>query len=206
VQIPPSKRSRSSRSVLVVDVDSDARSQIAWLVRRAGYPAIEAASGRAALEETRLERPRLVVLDMDLPDASSYEIYRELRDTFGESVPILFVSADRADDPNREVAALLLGVDDWVAKPFVPDVLLARLRRLAGRADAATGIEGELTPRELEVLNLLVEGLREADIASRLYISTKTVAKHIEHILVKLDVHSRAQAVALAARPGASRM
>jgi DNA-binding NarL/FixJ family response regulator len=203
--MPPSKRSRSPRSVLVVDHTPEARSHIAWLLRRAGYPAVEAANGREALEEAQLERPRLVVLDVDLPDASSYEIYRELRDRFGVSVPFVFLSAEDGVDPNLEVAALLLGADDWVAKPFVPDVLLARIRRLAGRTEMARGLEGELTQRELEVLNLLVEGRREADIARELYISTKTVSKHIEHILVKLDVHSRAQAVAMAARPGAIR-
>jgi DNA-binding NarL/FixJ family response regulator len=199
----PSKRPRSPRSVLVVDHDPEARSHIAWLLRRAGYPVVEAASGHEALEEVQLGRPRLVLLDADLSDASGYEIYRELRDRFGESMPIVFLSAHGANDPNMEVAALLLGADDWIAKPFVPDVLLARVRRLAGRTEGSQGLEGELTPRELEVLNLLVEGRSEADIAATLYISTKTVAKHIEHILVKLDVHSRAQAVAVAARPGA---
>jgi DNA-binding NarL/FixJ family response regulator len=200
--MPPLKRTHSRRAVLVVDHDTEHRTLVAGLLRRAGYPAVEAASGQEALEEVQLERPRLVVLDLDLPDASGYEIYRELRDTFGDSLPIVVLSARGADDPDHEVAALLLGADDYVAKPFVPDVLLARVRRLAGRGDLAGGVDEELTPREREVLNLLVEGRQEPDIARELFISTKTVAKHIEHILLKLDVHSRAQAVAVAARQG----
>jgi DNA-binding NarL/FixJ family response regulator len=59
---------------------------------------------------------------------------------------------------------------------------------------------GRLTPREREVLTLLVEGLTHKEIAERLVITPRTVAKHIEHILVKLGVHSRAQAVAVALR------
>jgi DNA-binding NarL/FixJ family response regulator len=57
-----------------------------------------------------------------------------------------------------------------------------------------------LTPREREVMTLLVEGLSSTDIAERLVITPRTVAKHIEHILAKLGVHSRGQAVAVALR------
>lgn len=187
--------------VLVVDADSESRSRVIELLRRAGYPAAVAASGQQALEEVQRKRPALVILDVDLPDSSGYEIYRELRDKFGESLKIMVVSTRRGHDSNDEVVALLLGADDYVAKPFVPDVLLARLRRLARSSPAMSATDGfELTPRELEVMNLLADGRQEAEIASDLYISRKTVAKHIEHILAKLGVHSRAQAVALAAR------
>jgi DNA-binding NarL/FixJ family response regulator len=100
------------------------------------------------------------------------------------------------------VAGLLLGGDDYLVKPFDPDELLARARRLL----PAPLIDGrkahELTRRELHVLSLLVDGLTQSEIADKLVISPKTVSKHIEHILAKLGVHSRAQAVALAVRGG----
>jgi DNA-binding NarL/FixJ family response regulator len=67
--------------------------------------------------------------------------------------------------------------------------------RLASREPSPSS---SLTTRELEVLNLLVTGITQPEIARRLYITPKTVGKHIEHILAKLGVHSRAQAVAYA--------
>jgi DNA-binding NarL/FixJ family response regulator len=89
--------------------------------------------------------------------------------------------------------------------------LLARMRRSLGRAkrDATNGNgqktpepDTALSPREFEILRLLSEGLRQADIAERLVLSPKTVGTHIQHILSKLGVHSRAQAVAEAYRQG----
>jgi len=67
---------------------------------------------------------------------------------------------------------------------------------------AAASSSHTLTPRELEILELLAEGLPQKEIARRLVLSSRTVARHIEHILGKLGVHSRAQAVALAYRHG----
>jgi DNA-binding NarL/FixJ family response regulator len=99
------------------------------------------------------------------------------------------------------VAGLLLGADDYLPKPVRFDHLLARVRRLVGHAPPiAASVAARLTPREQEVLGLLAEGLEQDAIANRLVITPKTVAKHIERILSKLDVHSRAQAVVLALR------
>jgi DNA-binding CsgD family transcriptional regulator len=99
------------------------------------------------------------------------------------------------------VAGLLLGADDNLAKPIAFDHLLARVRRLVAQSAAVAGPVGSrLTPREQEVLGLLAEGLEQNEIATRLFITPKTVAKHIERTLGKLGVHSRAQAVVLALR------
>ncbi len=87
-------------------------------------------------------------------------------------------------------------------KPFATEELLARirvlLRRLAERK--GNGHHKPLTMREHEVLKLLADGFDQRQIAERLVISRKTVSTHIERILTKLDVHSRAQAVAAAFR------
>jgi DNA-binding NarL/FixJ family response regulator len=135
-----------------------------------------------------------------LPGASGYEICRELRERYGEDLPIIFVSAARTDETDR-VAGLLLGADDYLAKPIPFDHLLARVRRLVAQSAAVAGpAASSLTPREQEVLGLLADGLEQDDIANRLFITPKTVAKHIERILGKLGVRSRAQAVVLALR------
>jgi DNA-binding NarL/FixJ family response regulator len=105
------------------------------------------------------------------------------------------------------VAGLLLGGDDYVFKPADPDELLARIVRAQRRAVAAddssaesadTAINPPLTARELQILRLVAEGRSPRDIAAHLVISPKTVASHLQRILVKLSVHSRTQAVARA--------
>jgi DNA-binding NarL/FixJ family response regulator len=98
---------------------------------------------------------------------------------------------------------LLIGGDDYLVKPFAPDELLARVGALLRRSGTRVAAErAQLTAREHEVLGLLAEGLEHQEIADRLIISPKTVGTHIEHVLGKLGVHSRAQAVAAAYREG----
>jgi DNA-binding CsgD family transcriptional regulator len=89
-------------------------------------------------------------------------------------------------------------------KPVDPDELIARVRRLVDRPRSQSGEVGatgrleSLTPREHEILALLSSGYRQEEIANRLVVSPKTVATHIQRILGKLEVRSRAHAIALA--------
>jgi DNA-binding NarL/FixJ family response regulator len=160
----------------------------------------EAASGEAAVEAMRKEQPLLAVLDVRLPGLSGYEVCRWLRERFRDIVPIIFMSGERKESFDR-AAGLMLGADEYLMKPFVVDDLLARVRGLLRRTVPSPRLLAEsLTARELEVLRLLAGGLTQADIANQLLISGKTVGTHIEHILMKLDVPSRAQAVAVAYR------
>jgi len=92
---------------------------------------------------------------------------------------------------------------DYLVKPFAPDELIARLRRLLARTSGKhENGRRALTAREEEVLKLLAGGLAQNEIAKELVISEKTVASHIERILAKLGVHSRAQAVTVAYQTG----
>jgi DNA-binding NarL/FixJ family response regulator len=186
--------------ILLVEDDECCREHLATVFRQAGYEACEAATGEEALETARREQLGLVVLDVCLPGISGYEVCHELRQEFGERLPIILVSGLRTESLDR-VAGLLLGADDYLVKPFAPDELLVRVRKLIRRAaPLVAAAEPRLTSRELEVLRLLADGLGQDEIAGRLFISTKTVATHIDHILGKLGVRSRAQAVALAFR------
>jgi DNA-binding NarL/FixJ family response regulator len=181
----------------VVDDDREARAHTTALLRRAGFTTCESGRGEDACELVRTHGAELVLLEVSLPGASGYEICRQLRDEFGEQLPIILVSAERTDELDRS-AALLLGADDYLLKPLDADRLLPTVRRLLVRSRPAA--EPSLTGRELEILSLLVSGYARTEIARMLVISRKTVAKHIEHILAKLDVHSEAQAIATAFR------
>jgi DNA-binding NarL/FixJ family response regulator len=110
------------------------------------------------------------------------------------------MSAERTESYDR-VAGFLIGADEYLTKPIAPDELVIRIERLLRRSGpVAPPVAAKLTGRELEVLSLLAEGFAAAEIAARLVISPKTVSTHIDRILVKLGVRSRAQAVALAYR------
>lgn len=185
--------------ILIVDDDEGFRAFLSTLLENAGHVARQAASGEEALEATRRERPGAVVLDVRLPGISGYEVCRELRNEFGGDLPILFVSGERTESFDR-VAGLLVGGDDYLVKPFAPDELLARMRGLLRRFGPAPPVASKLTKRELDVLRLLAGGLGPAAIAHQLVISPKTVRTHIQHILHKLGVHSRVEAVAVAYR------
>jgi DNA-binding NarL/FixJ family response regulator len=192
--------------VLVAEPDPVQRRHLEGVLRRAGIRTRFVSNGREALEAARRQRPRLVVLEVRLGDTSGYEVCRALREEFGHEVAIMFVSSDRTD-PHDRVAGLLIGADAYLSKPLVADELLARLRALVRRPGAyehlrAPAMRADLTDRELQVLQLLADGLDQGNIARRLVISPKTVGKHIEHILSKLPARSRAEAVAIAYRRG----
>ena len=188
-------------SILIVDDDPSTRELIATIVGETGYATREAESGPDALRSVRHEVPALVLLDVNLPGMCGYEVCRLLRDEFGEQFPIVFISGARTESYDR-VAGLLLGANDYVAKPFAPDELLARVQSLLGhrRSVAARAVASRLSGRELQVLRLLSSGLAPDDIARLMVISPKTVGAHVEHIYMKLGVQTRAQAVAVAYR------
>jgi DNA-binding NarL/FixJ family response regulator len=124
-------------------------------------------------------------------------------------MPVILLASDR-NDPLDRVAGLLLGADDYLAKPVDRGELLARVRRSLRRSALPANGNGNgaprgvlaLSPREHEILALLAGGKTQGEIARELVISSKTVATHIQHLLAKLGVHSRAQAVARAYRLG----
>jgi DNA-binding response OmpR family regulator len=187
--------------ILVVDDDLALLQFISTTLESAGFTIVAVTTGLEALELSRgSEPPDLVVLDVQLPGMSGYEICRELRDEFGDGLPILFVSGFRTEALDR-VAGLLVGADDYLVKPFAPDELIGRVRALTRRSRGlSNGSSWGLTRREDEVLRLLASGLRQEEIASQLVVSPRTVGAHIQNVLRKMGATSRTQAVALAYR------
>ncbi len=195
-------------SILIVDHDEATRLTAVQVAVRLGYEARPTETGEAVVERLDGHRPALAIVEVELAGAvGGLELMRELHEQFGHDLPVILVSAARTDALDR-TAGLMLGADDYLAKPLDAGELLARVRRSLGRngtngSNGATARrEQGLSPREAEILTLLADGRTQAQIASALVISPKTVATHIQHILAKLGVHTRAQAVSVAFRRG----
>jgi DNA-binding NarL/FixJ family response regulator len=185
--------------VLVVDDDELFVDSVCTLLDAAGYRSVAAATGEEALRIAREQAPLVVLLDIQLPKLNGYEVCRALREEFGRALAVAFVSGTRTEAVDVS-SGLHVGADDYLVKPCDPSELVARVAALMRRVQPNGANHRNLTSREVEVLRLLSDGLEQKAIAGRLSISPKTVAIHIEHILGKLHVHSRAQAVAVAYR------
>jgi DNA-binding NarL/FixJ family response regulator len=194
--------------ILIAEDEPAIASFIEKGLRAHGYATAVVGDGATAAAIARDDDFDLLILDLGLPDLPGLEVLRTIRGR-AQRIPVIILTA--RDD--LIVEGFDTGADDYVVKPFDPEELLARVQRLLVRSNKnhairPTAVEGDrrthsgLTPRESEILELLVEGLNQAQIAQRLVISPNTVATHIQRILVKLGVHNRAQAVASAVREG----
>jgi len=178
------------RLVLIADQDKEERTALAELLQRAGFDVVEAASGDDALALAQEGVLALVILEVPLPGMSGYEVCRALQEERGNDVPVLFLSGTRTESYDR-VAGLSLGADDYLVKPYAPDELLARVRRLVAKRPKAARRASGLTPRELEILRLVALKLENQEIASRLSITVGTVKIHLHHVFDKLRVNGR---------------
>jgi DNA-binding NarL/FixJ family response regulator len=194
-------------TILIVDADDTSRLTAVQVAVRLGYEARPTSTGDELLERLGSDRPALAIVEVELPGpANGLEVMRQLHDEFGGDLPVILVSARRTDAFDR-ATGLMLGADDYLLKPLDGSELHARVKRSLRRsAPVANGNghkdESNLSPREREILALLAEGRTQGQIANVLVISSKTVATHIQHILSKLGVNTRAQAVAMAFQRG----
>jgi DNA-binding response OmpR family regulator len=122
-----------STRVLVVEDDPDIAELVSRYLDKAGYVSSRVASGREALEAVRSKAPDLIVLDVMLPQIDGLEVCRLLRANDSTSaIPIIMLTA-RAEESER-IVGLEVGADDYLAKPFSPNELIARVRALLRRA------------------------------------------------------------------------
>jgi DNA-binding response OmpR family regulator len=145
--------------IAVVEDDEDIRAVVAAGLGREGFRVRQYADGRGLLAELRRERPDLVVLDVMLPDTDGFALCRALKaERDLAALPLIMLTA-RTEESDR-VLGLELGADDYVAKPFSPKELAARVRAVlrrtsaapaAGRLDAGGGLVIDLDRREASV-------------------------------------------------------
>src|SRR3954463_9622675 len=126
-----------STQILVVEDDLDIAELVVRYLHKAGYATARAASGRDALRSIAAKAPDLVVLDLMLPHVDGLEVCRAVRANESTAgIPIIMLTA-RAEESER-IVGLELGADDYLAKPFSPNELVARVRALLRRAQRPT--------------------------------------------------------------------
>ena len=124
-------------TILVVDDEPNIADLIELYLQREGFRVVKAATGESGVRAVAEHRPRLVVLDVGLPDIDGLEVCRRLRQL--STIPVIFLTA--RDSEVDRVVGLELGADDYVIKPFSPPELVARVKAVLRRTDGAAGTE-----------------------------------------------------------------
>jgi two-component system OmpR family response regulator len=124
-------------TIAVVDDEANIADLVELYLAREGFRVVKAATGEAGIQAIRDHRPRLVVLDVGLPDLDGLEVCRRLRSV--SAVPVIFLTA--RDGEVDRVLGLELGADDYVTKPFSPAELVARVKAVLRRVDGGPGPE-----------------------------------------------------------------
>ena len=207
----------SAIRVVLVEDHALVRAGLRTSLESAGIDVIaEASDGIAGLETVTRVRPDVAVIDIGLPGKDGIALTRELK-AAPDAPGIVVLTMHELDD--EVLAALAAGADAYCVKSsdtavvvdairavasggayFDPKIAHVVLRKLSGtQAHPATS---PLSPRETEILKLIAEGVGNAEIAERLYVSLGTVKGHVADIMEKLSASDRAQAAVTAYRRG----
>lgn len=192
----------SGQFVHVVDDDEAMRDSMTWLLEGEGYQVRCYDSAAAFLAAWHPGLCGCLVLDVRMPEMSGLELHEKL-DDLGSTLPIIFVTGH--GDVPMAVGALQRGACDFIEKPFHDADLLARIRRaleldqqLSERRLRDSAISHRLqllTQREREVMDLVVAGKLNKQIADELDISMKTVEAHRARVMEKMGVRTLAELV-----------
>lgn len=190
--------------VFVLDDEETVLSVVGRTLRRAGYQVTTFSSPHAFLEQAKLDPPCCVVLDVHMPEINGVELQERLS-RLEQPPSVVFMSG--AADVGTTVRAMKAGAIDFLAKPFAPKELLGAVtvalersqQRLAERNEVARvqALLARLTPREREVCELVVRGLRSKEIAEELGAAVKTVNIHRSRIMTKLGATTVVELVRL---------
>lgn len=188
--------------IFLVDDDADLREALRWLLESDGMTAECYASAESFLEAYDPERPGVLVLDVRMRGMSGIDLLRHLSDIDAE-IPVIMLTGH--GDVPMAVDSLKCGAIDFLQKPVHDQVLLGRIRD-AVEIDARNRLRGmdaadirsrmkTLTPREREVMDMVVSGMANKTVAHELCVSEKTIEVHRKRVMKKMDVRSAVELV-----------
>ena len=206
---PPPLRSRGTPIVYVVDDDISVRESLESLIRFAGWQPQIFASAQEFLPRPPVFVPSCLVLDVMLPDLNGLDLQKRLA-TDRVAMPIIFISG-HGDVPTA-VRAMKAGAVEFLSKPYSDEMLLSAIQLAIECSDAALRREAEmrsirdryasLSPRERQVMALVVRGLVNRHVGSELFITEITVKVHRGNVMRKMKADSLADLVNMAATLG----
>jgi FixJ family two-component response regulator len=195
--------------IFIVEDDSSVRDSLETMFRWAGFQAESFATAQAFLGRSAVLGPSCLILDLNLPDLNGLDLQRRVA-VARKDMPIIFITGD-CDVPTS-VQAMKAGAVEFLTKPFCHDALLHAARESLKRSRAMREQDemmrslleryASLSPRELEVMNLVVAGLMNKQIGFELGISEITVKAHRGKMMHKMDAASVADLVRMSARLG----
>jgi DNA-binding NarL/FixJ family response regulator len=167
----------------------------------------EASDGASAVAVAERRRPDVVIMDVRMPGMDGLEATKVLTDKLPDTSVLIFTAFSERSLLSRGMES---GAKGYILKEAPHQTLVRAIEKVAhgeGYVDPALmpaflskDREDMLTPREREILQLLADGMSNAEVASRLFISQETVKSHVRHILAKLEADTRTHAVAIALR------
>ncbi len=191
--------------VHIVDDDSAIRDALSFLMKSIGFESNAYASAEAFLNQADLDRPGCLVVDVRMHGISGLELQQVLNER-SINLPVIIITGH--GDVPMAVQAMKAGAVDFLEKPYDNDVLIARIRQSLddakneqdkeSRTAEAKALVAQLTPREVEVMNLLVAGKHNKLIANELNISVRTAEAHRAKVMKKLQADSLSDVVRVA--------
>jgi RNA polymerase sigma factor (sigma-70 family) len=201
--------SSATPTVFIVDDDISVRESLELLIRHAGWRSETFESAEEFLARPRAPGPSCLVLDVSLPHLNGLDLQKRVASE-RRDMPIIFITG--YGDVPMTVEAMKAGAVEFLTKPFGDDVLLSAIRDAIDRSDATLSQEeqlqelrnrfAELTPREREVMTLVVTGRSNKRVGRDLGISEITVKAHRGRVMRKMEADSLADLVTMAARLG----